>query len=355
MFTTSRRGWSPAEAVSRPYRPRCSVQQSAEFPGMPAYVSQYVLKVHSRCDLACDHCYVYEHADQSWRDRPLAMSLETAHMAAQRIADHAAEYGLAQVHVILHGGEPLLLGKDRMRGVLDGLTSRIAPVSSLDLRIHSNGVQLDEEWCGLFGEYGVKVGLSLDGDKPANDRHRMFRGGRSSHPHVLRALRLLRRPEYRHLYAGILCTIDLANDPISVYEALVDQEPPSLDLLLPHATWADPPRRPGGAESPYAEWLLLIYRRWVSDGRRVPIRLFHSVLSAARGGPSFTEAIGLDPVDLLVIETDGSWEQADSMKTAYQGAPTTGRDVFNHAVGEVAALPAITARHRGIVALCATC
>ena len=30
-------------------------------------LSQIVLKIHSRCDLACDHCYVYEAADQSWR------------------------------------------------------------------------------------------------------------------------------------------------------------------------------------------------------------------------------------------------------------------------------------------------
>jgi len=51
--------------------------------------------------------------------------------------------------------------------------------------------------------------------------------------------------------------------------------------------------------------------------RIVPIRLFDSVLSVARGGPSFSEAIGTDPVDLLVIETDGSWEQPDSMKAAY--------------------------------------
>ena len=35
---------------------------------------QIVLKVHGQCNLACDYCYVYEHGDQSWRDRPRAMS-----------------------------------------------------------------------------------------------------------------------------------------------------------------------------------------------------------------------------------------------------------------------------------------
>ena len=48
---------------------------------MSAPISQYVLKVHGRCILACDHCYVYEQADQSWRHKPAAISIETAEMA----------------------------------------------------------------------------------------------------------------------------------------------------------------------------------------------------------------------------------------------------------------------------------
>ena len=63
----------------------------------------------------------------------------------------------------------------------------------------------------------------------------------SSHAQVLAALALLRQPRYRHLYAGILCTIDLANDPVAVYRALARESPPNLDLLLPHATWEHPP------------------------------------------------------------------------------------------------------------------
>src|SRR5207344_457277 len=63
----------------------------------------------------------------------------------------------------------------------------------------------------------------------------------------------------------------------------------------------------------------------------------------------------LDPVDLLVIETDGSWEQADSLKTAYDGAPATGFTIFSHSVDEVAAHPGAAARRAGIAGLCATC
>lgn len=322
---------------------------------MVVSITQYVLKLHSRCDLACDHCYVYEHADKSWRDKPRAISPATADRAALRIAEHAAAHGLGEVQLILHGGEPLLVGKAAMRTVLAALSSRITPVARADLRIHTNGVLLDQDWCALFGEYGVKIGISLDGDRAANDRHRRFADGRSSHPYVQRALGLLRRPENRHLYAGILCTIDLRNDPIAVYEALVAEDPPNLDLLLPHATWDNPPYRPAGEADPYAAWLIAIYQRWLADGRPWPIRFFDSLISTAQGGPSRSESVGLDPVDLLVIETDGSWEQPDSLKTAFAGAPATGRNVFSHTVDEVAGLPGPLSRQGGLGALCAIC
>ena len=211
---------------------------------MSAYVSQYVLKVCGRCDLACDHCYVYEHADQSWRHKPKVMSGETAVRAARRISEHALHHQLARVAVVLHGGEPLLLGHERLRGLLATLRSVIDPVTRLSLTVHTNGVRLDEGFCDLFAEYGVRVGVSLDGGRAANDRHRRFADGRSSHKQVLRALALLRKPDYRHLYAGILCTVDVANDPVAVYEAVLAQAPPRLDLLLPHATWDNPQARP---------------------------------------------------------------------------------------------------------------
>lgn len=322
---------------------------------MGGSITQYVLKVHSRCNLACDHCYVYQQADQTWRQRPTVMSQDTADLAGQRIAEHAEAYCLPVVHVILHGGEPLLIGQDRMREVLAALNARITQVTRLDIRIHTNGVLLDEKWCRLFVKYGVKIGISLDGNRSANDRHRRFPDGRTSYPQVRRALALLRRAEFRHLYAGILCTIDLDNDPIATYEALMAELPPHLDFLLPHATWENPPARPAGLADPYAAWLLLIYRRWVSGGRSVPIRLFDSLTSAARGGPSWSEAVGLDPVDLLVIETDGTWEQSDSLKTAYHGAASTGLDVANNPVDEVTRQPGIASRQGGLGTLSAIC
>lgn len=313
-------------------------------------LGQYVLKVHSRCDLACDHCYMYEHADQSWRTRPVFMSPETVRQAAARIAEHAAVHRLPRVVVVLHGGEPLLLGAGRLREILAELYGTITPVCPVDLRMQSNGVRLDQATCDVLAAYGVQVGISLDGGRTANDRHRRFRSGATSHPQALRALRLLREDRNRPVYAGILCTVDVANDPDEVYDALVAEDPPRIDLLLPHATWEHPP-----AAGDYAAWLLTVHTRWTADGRRVPIRLFDSIRSLAAGGRSLTEAVGPDTGGIAVIETDGTWEQPDSMKTTHHGAGATGLTVAAHSADEVNRHPAFRRRRAGLAGLCATC
>ncbi len=318
-------------------------------------LSQFVLKVHSRCDLACDHCYVYESADQSWRGRPLAISDEVISRTAQRIAEHAASHRLPTVQVVLHGGEPLLAGRARLRRVATELESALRGVCPLDLRIHTNGVLLDEQFCELFAEHDIRVGISVDGDRAANDRHRRYADGRSSYDQVIRATGLLRAGRFRHLYAGLLCTIDVANDPAVVYDSLISLDPPRIDFLLPHATWETPPPRDPDTDEQYADWLIAIFDRWLAQGRPVEIRTFASIISTLTGGDSLTEALGLAPAALVIVETDGTYEQVDSLKTAFDGAPATGLNVFDHSLDVVGQHSGMIARQQGLAGLCQTC
>ena len=316
---------------------------------------QFVLKVHSRCDLACDHCYVYESVDQSWRGRPMAMSPAVVAQTAARIAEHVKTHQLDRIEIVLHGGEPLLAGVGGLRAILVALECALGELCHLDIKVHTNGVLLNAEFCRLFDEHGVGVGISLDGDRAANDRHRKYRDGRSSYDAAIRAIRLLASDEFRHLYSGLLCTIDVANDPIRGYESLLELAPPRLDLLLPHATWDNPPPRPGGTGTEYADWLIAIFDRWQADGFPVRIRTFDSIIATLAGGDSHTEALGLAPVRMVVVETDGSYEQADSLKVAYDGAPVTGLDVFRHPLDSVLDHPGVARRQGGTADLSPTC
>ncbi|KPI15862.1 Radical SAM/SPASM domain, FxsB family [Actinobacteria bacterium OK074] len=334
---------------------------------------QFLLKIHSRCDLACTYCYMYEAADQSWRERPRRMVLDTVRRTARLIADHARAHRLPTVHVVLHGGEPLLVGADHLAATLDILAETLDGVAELRLTLQTNGIRLAEDpaLLPLLDRHGVRIGVSLDGTAAAHDRHRRRPSGRGSHADVARALDLLTQGPQRRLFAGLLCVVDLANDPVETYEALLAYAPPAVDFLLPHGTWGTPP--PGLADrtapptvppgvgapkgpTPYGDWLTAVFDRWYGAPRReTGVRLFDEITALLLGGASRSESVGLSPVDLVVVETDGQLEQADSLKVSYPGAPATGLDVRHHTFADAAGHPAFRARQRGFAGLGPVC
>jgi len=321
----------------------------------PRPLQQLVLKIHSRCNLGCDHCYVYTGADQSWRRQPLVMSAETGLQVADRVAEHLSEHPLPEFRIVLHGGEPLLAGP----AVIDRLVTAIrarAP-GNIRMAIQTNGVLLDDRFLRLFHRHTIRVGVSLDGDRSANDRHRLFNNGRSSYLAVVRALALLREERHHRIYSGLLCTIDLRNDPVATYESLLTHSPPRIDLLLPHANWAvRPPHSADPKSAPYGEWLIAIFERWYSAPRQeTGIRLFESIISRLLGGGSQTTAIGAGGGSLLTVETDGSIEASDSLKTAAPGAAATGLNIFTSSFDEALRHPLVTPSAEGLAGLCQTC
>jgi uncharacterized protein len=321
---------------------------------------QFVLKIYSRCNLACQYCYVYELEDQTWRDQPRVMGAGTVRAAVARISEHARAHGLAQVRVILHGGEPLLAGPAFIQDLAGQMRDALSATAAVDLIVQTNGTCLDETMLTMLRRNAVRVGVSLDGDQAATDRYRRYPGGHGSFRAVTRGLELLRADPYRAGYAGLLCTVGLDNDPVQTYEALLRHEPPMIDFLLPHGTWSSPPpsRRPDSS-TPYADWLLAVFHRWTAAPRQeTSIRLFDAIISMLLGGPGTTEVVGLGPADTVVIDTDGSIRQIDALAAAYENASSTGLDVRQHALDAALDHPTTVARQLGRAALspvCQTC
>jgi uncharacterized protein len=317
---------------------------------------EFVLKVHSRCDLACDYCYLYAMADHSWRTQPMRMSSSVVAQAATRIAEHAREHHLAEITVVLHGGEPLLAGPD----LITEIVSVVRDAAGSDITVHfhaqTNGVRLDEAYLALFSRLGIGVAVSLDGDQAAQDRHRRFADGRGSHRAVSAGLALLTGSRYRHLFNGLLSVVDLSNDPLETYAALLAFDPPQIDFLLPHGTWDDPPpmRTADQARTPYADWLIPVFDVWYREPV-TQVRLFADIVRSLLGVRSGTESVGLTPTAFVVIETDGSIEQVDSLKATHHGASRTGLHIMRDSLDEALLLPEIAVRQMGLKGLCHEC
>jgi uncharacterized protein len=325
------------------------VAAARETGHQPVPFSQFILKVNSRCNLSCSYCYVYEMADEAWRDMPKRMSHAVAARAVGRIADHAQAHGLDFVDVILHGGEPLLAGADWLAELLASLHDRVP--ARVNVSVQTNGTLLSRPVLETLKSRRVSVGVSLDGDAEATGRHRRYANGRNSFDAVADGLRLLQTPEFRDCYGGILCTIDTTNDPVATYEALLGFCPPAIDLLLPHANWSTPP--PG---SGYADWLITLFDRWYAAPRQeTQIRLFGELIQLVLGQPGAVEWLGLQPSTLIVVDTDGSIKQLDSLSSAYPGAADTGLHVFSAGFDDALTHPTTVARQIGTAALSAQC
>jgi uncharacterized protein len=317
----------------------------------PKPFHQFVVKIHSRCNLACRYCYVYESADQSWRDQPTVMREEVFERACEEIAAHVSKHAVPSISLVFHGGEPLLVGASRLEFFAATATRILGGLTKLRLGMQTNGLLLDSRLLDVCDRWNIRVAVSIDGDASGNDRHRLFRDGRGSYSGVARGIAALRsRP---HLYAGLLCTVDVANDPLLTYRALLGFGPPAIDFLLPHGNWTTPPpHRSPSAPPVYGSWLIGIFDEWFDAlVRPVRVRLFDDILALALGGRGTSESVGLSPIRVAVIETDGSVEQVDTLKTAFAGATKVAAASLERALYE----PPIVARQLGKDALSATC
>ncbi|MYZ40299.1 FxsB family radical SAM/SPASM domain protein [Streptomyces sp. SID4917] len=340
--------------------------QTPYLMGVPVPFGQFIVKVHGRCNLACRYCYLYEGPDRTWRDRPAAAAPEVLDRAATRIAEHADAHALSELALVLHGGEPLLAGAGRLAAFAGLVRERAGRERTVHATVQTNATLLTERRIATLARHSIRVGVSLDGGRPAHNTLRTDHAGRPSWPAAVRGTRLL-AAHHPEAYAGILTVVDPRTDPVEMYESLLELGPPALDLLLPHGNWTAPPpglpamdpRRHGpgvNRPAPYGDWLSAVFDRWWSAGRReTRIRLFEECLALLLGLPGATESLGLDPVNAVVVETDGAIEQVDSLKSAYDTAAATGLDIFRHSFDDALSHPGVAARQSGAAALAAGC
>jgi uncharacterized protein len=136
------------------------------------------------CNLDCDYCYLPD------RDNPSRMALNTVRQAAQRLLDD----GLAgeQLTVVWHAGEPLAMPIDFYRQAFDIIEQVLGGTSRVTHALQTNATLIDADWCRLFQQHAVRVGVSVDGPAELHDQHRHTRSGKGSHARVMQGLQQLR-------------------------------------------------------------------------------------------------------------------------------------------------------------------
>lgn len=323
-----------------------------------ARISSFLVKVASRCNLDCDYCYMYHHADQSWRDMPRFLSPLHRTAFANRLAEYLSERSISRAAVIFHGGEPLLAGAQELAAFARLLRQTAGKRAQIDIGLQTNGILLTEEALDILENEAISVSLSLDGPRDVNDRHRLTRRGGSSFDGAYAALERLRaRPG---LFAGVIAVINPAVTPSEILEFFDKHLPPKLDFLLPDANHMRPPPGRDVDDNLYLRWLIEAFDLWFDLYAHLPLRLFEALLDAIAGLPSGTDAFGFGDVSLITIETDGTYHDLDVLKVTAEGATRLEGCVEDTAIGLAAASLPMQQHRRllrldGLAAECRSC
>ena len=190
-----------------------------------------------------------------------------------------------------HGGEPLLLGADKLIAHAELLRQLLPNTVKAEFSLQTNGVLLEESDIIAFHHHGIQVSLSLDGPLAANDKHRLDHKGRSSYQRTERALSLLE--QYPTVFAGVIAVVDPSNSPVELVDFFGVRAIPNLDFLLPDANYLTLPSGRTSDPGRYTRWLVECFDQWFDKYPSLKIRTFDTILSSLMGLPSETDALGI--------------------------------------------------------------
>jgi uncharacterized protein len=327
--------------------------------GPAALFTAALIKVASRCNLDCDYCYVYKHADQSWREQPHFISDETLRQFALRVDEYVALHRLREFCVTFHGGEPLLYGAERLASAADLIRQRVRAECSVEFSLQTNATLLTDVAIDELEEAGILISLSIDGPQEANDLHRRDHGGRSTYAATASAIERLRRRD-SSIFRGIIAVIDPRNSPRELFEFFQRLDVPRLDLLVPDATYVRPPVGRRDDRDVYLCWLNAAFELWFREFPGIPIRWFDAILGSRLSLPSPTDAMGLGSVSLIVVDTDGRYTDHDVFKIVPTADRVLGESVATASFDDIANHPVIREHGyrlslRGLANECQTC
>lgn len=289
------------------------MSQAAEETSPP--LDWIILKLVQICNLNCTYCYVYNRGDESWRSRPKFISAEIIDAVSYRIKEHCSDHNLSRFTVELHGGEPLLLGKQRFRSFVERIRDVCDPVH-IEFILQTNGLLLDTEWLDVFSDLGISFGISIDGPPEYHDRYRVYRDGSGSSQKLLAKIAHLREahPNFETLFGGVLCVVNPDIHGGEAVEWFVANGFTTFEFLLPDATYVNPPS-PWQGPAPYRRFLIEAFEAWYALGKDAPnIRMFETMLAGFLGRKPTLDALGGDIRRLCVVESDGGIGVSDVLR-----------------------------------------
>jgi uncharacterized protein len=296
-------------------------------------IDQIILKIASRCNLNCSYCYLYSHEDSSWKERPKLISDRIFNRTLEAIQTYCEQHSPHKIAIVLHGGEPTLVGPARLSALCDRARSVLGP-SLASITMQTNGTLLTDKMVDAIVRSGISVGISLDGPPHIHDAVRVTHAERGSHAAAVSGLARLRQA---NLDPVVLCVVNPSVSGTDVYQHFRDIALRQVTFLLPDVShdnkraWYS-----SASETPVADYLIPVFDSWLQeDNPDVIVRPFTDLIRAMMGGETGGDLFGNPLQTYVIIETDGSIETLDTLRVCAHGMTRTKLNVLHHSFDEI--------------------
>lgn len=276
-----------------------------------------VLKLTERCNINCTYCYMFNKDSDLYASKPKQMSLDVATRVARFLAEGARSTGARTVQTIFHGGEPMMMRPADFDRLCQVFIDEISPFANVQYTIQTNAMLVDDRWLAIFSKYGMGVGVSLDGDRAANDRNRIDHAGLGTYERAVSGARRLfeASKQGRISPPAALCVIDPEENGAATFRHLVGEVGFKwIDFLLPIDMYDDIGPK---VAAKVGRYLMDVFDAWRElDAPDVSVRFFDQFYTFMTGvdrrsGKALPRSRG---GVVITVASDGTYGPDDTLR-----------------------------------------
>lgn len=223
-----------------------------------------VLKLTKDCNLQCKYCY------ERNRNVPENNLRDIKPSKIIRILNQNSKN--CDFLFLLHGGEPLLMGKEEFKEVIKELENAKSNNNVFELAIQTNGTLLYDEWIDLLDSASEflgerEIGISIDRPEFINDSARVTKNNTGSFQKIIRNIDKLKKAKFLF---GLLFVIGRHNLKYhNEINDFIQSIKPNFVRFLPCSDFDSNGQLKEFSISPFEFTIFLenIYDSWLADNR----------------------------------------------------------------------------------------
>lgn len=226
----------------------------------------------SQCSMYCDYCFYCDEAAKREQASYGMMSEDTLKNIIKKTLFQAK----SDICFAFQGGEPTLRGLSFYQKAIEFEQRFNRNRVRVSNAIQTNGLQINEEWCGFFRDNHFLVGISVDGTRETHDMCRHTKDKKPTYDRILHSIHLLEEyqvdfniltvvnaytaPKIREIYREYKKNGWEYQQYITCLDPLSEEGTPQPDFLEPRLYSLTPQM--------YGEFLVQLFDMWYKDWKR---------------------------------------------------------------------------------------